>query len=159
MDLHALTIHELHHLLGTREISARDVTEAFYRRIEALDDRVHAYLTLTRERALAQADQADRRRQLGEAGPLLGVPLAIKDVICTEGVRTTCGSKILHNFVPPYDATVVERLKVAGAIVLGKANMDEFDRAFGLWDHPQSLGSKRHSRRLERWVGGGGGSR
>jgi aspartyl-tRNA(Asn)/glutamyl-tRNA(Gln) amidotransferase subunit A len=146
MDLHALTIHELHDLLGTREVSSRDVTEAFYRRIEALDDRVHAYLTLTRERALKQADQADHRRQTGEPGALLGVPLAIKDVICTEGVRTTCGSRILHNFVPPYDATVVERLKAAGAIVLGKANMDEFamgssteHSAYGITRNPWDL--------------------
>jgi aspartyl-tRNA(Asn)/glutamyl-tRNA(Gln) amidotransferase subunit A len=148
MDLHALTIHELYQLLNTREVSARDVTEAFYHRIEALDDRVHAYLTLTREQALEQADQADRRRQSGETGALLGVPLAIKDVICTEGVRTTCGSKILHNFVPPYDATVVERLKAAGAIMLGKANMDEFamgssteHSAYGITHNPWDLGA------------------
>jgi aspartyl-tRNA(Asn)/glutamyl-tRNA(Gln) amidotransferase subunit A len=146
MDLHALTIHELDDRLAKGEIGARDVTEAFYRRIDALDDRVHAYLTLTREQALKQADQADHRRQMGESGPLLGVPLAIKDVICTKGVRTTCGSKILHNFVPPYDATVIERLKAAGAIVLGKANMDEFamgssteHSAYGITHNPWDL--------------------
>jgi aspartyl-tRNA(Asn)/glutamyl-tRNA(Gln) amidotransferase subunit A len=126
MDLSALRIHELSDLLYKREVSARDVTEAFYHRIDALDKRVHAYLTLTRELAFEQADRADLRRQAGERGPLLGIPLAIKDVICTKGVRTTCGSKILHNFVPPYDATVMERLHAAGAILLGKTNMDEF---------------------------------
>jgi aspartyl-tRNA(Asn)/glutamyl-tRNA(Gln) amidotransferase subunit A len=126
MDLYALTIHELRDLLDKREVSARDVTEAFYSRIDALDDRVHAYLTLTRDLAFEQAAQADRRRQAGERGPLLGIPLAIKDVICTRGVRTSCGSKILETFVPPYDATVMERLNAAGAILLGKANMDEF---------------------------------
>jgi aspartyl-tRNA(Asn)/glutamyl-tRNA(Gln) amidotransferase subunit A len=146
MDLHALTIHELHELLDKREISARDVTAAFYRRIETLEARVHAYLTLTPELALEQAERADRRRQAGEYGPLLGIPLAIKDVICTKGVRTTCGSKILHNFVPPYDATVMERLNAAGAIVLGKANMDEFamgssteHSAYGITHNPWDL--------------------
>jgi aspartyl-tRNA(Asn)/glutamyl-tRNA(Gln) amidotransferase subunit A len=146
MDLHALTIHELHALLDKREVSARDVTEAFYRRIEALDDRVHAYLTLTRELAMEQADQADRRRLSGESGPLLGIPVAIKDVICTKGVRTTCGSRILQTFVPPYDATVMERLTAAGAIMLGKANMDEFamgssteHSAYGITHNPWDL--------------------
>jgi aspartyl-tRNA(Asn)/glutamyl-tRNA(Gln) amidotransferase subunit A len=126
MELYALTIHELGALLDKREVSAREVTEAFYGRIDAVDERVHAYLTLTRDLAFEQADRADRRRQAGEYGPLLGIPLAVKDVICTKGVRTTCGSKILKSFVPPYDATVVERLNTAGAILLGKANMDEF---------------------------------
>jgi len=126
MDLHALTIHELSELLEKRAVSSRDLTEAFYQRIDALDDRVHAYLTLTPELAYEQAERADRRRRAGESGALLGMPLAIKDVICTKGVRTTCGSKILHNFVPPYDATVMARLNAAGAVLLGKTNMDEF---------------------------------
>ena len=126
MDLHTLTIHELGALLDKREVSAREVTAAFYGRIDAVDDLVHAYLTLTRDLAFEQADRVDRRRQAGEHGPLLGIPLAIKDVICTNGVRTTCGSKMLEGFVPPYDATVMERLRAAGAILLGKANMDEF---------------------------------
>jgi aspartyl-tRNA(Asn)/glutamyl-tRNA(Gln) amidotransferase subunit A len=146
MDLHTLTMHELHDLLDKREVSSREVTEAFYRRIEALDNRVHAYLTLTRELALEQADQADHQRRRGESGPLLGIPLAIKDVICTKGVRTTCGSKILRNFVPPYDATVMERLKTAGAIILGKTNMDEFamgssteQSAYGITHNPWDL--------------------
>jgi aspartyl-tRNA(Asn)/glutamyl-tRNA(Gln) amidotransferase subunit A len=146
MDLSALTIHELSALLEKRQVSARDVTEAFYRRIDALDVRVHAYLTLTRDLAFAQAEQADRRRQAGEQTPLLGIPLAIKDVICTKGVRTTCGSKILDNFVPPYDATVMERLNAAGAILLGKANMDEFamgssteHSAYGITHNPWDL--------------------
>jgi aspartyl-tRNA(Asn)/glutamyl-tRNA(Gln) amidotransferase subunit A len=132
--------------LDTRKVSAREVTEAFYRRIETLDGRVQAYLTLTRELALEQADGADHRRQTGESGPLLGIPLAIKDVICTKGVRTTCGSKILHTFVPPYDATVIERLKAVGAVLLGKANMDEFamgssteHSAYGITHNPWDL--------------------
>jgi aspartyl-tRNA(Asn)/glutamyl-tRNA(Gln) amidotransferase subunit A len=146
MEPYALTIHELCELLDNREVSARHVTEAFYRRIEALDDLVHAYLTLTRDLAFEQADQADRRRQAGERGPLLGIPLAVKDVICTKGVRTTCGSMILQNFVPPYDATVMERLNAAGAILLGKTNMDEFamgssteHSAYGITHNPCDL--------------------
>jgi aspartyl-tRNA(Asn)/glutamyl-tRNA(Gln) amidotransferase subunit A len=146
MDLHALTIHELSDLLEKREISSRDITAAFYRRIEAVEARVHAYLTLTRELAFAQAETADRRRRAGESGPLLGIPLAIKDVICTKGVRTTCGSKSLHNFIPPYDATVMERLNAAGMVLLGKTNMDEFamgssteHSAFGITRNPWDL--------------------
>jgi aspartyl-tRNA(Asn)/glutamyl-tRNA(Gln) amidotransferase subunit A len=146
MDLHALTIHELSELLERRAVSSRAITEAFYQRIEAIEARVHAYLTLTPDLAYEQAERADRRRQAGERGPLLGMPLAIKDVICTKGVRTTCGSKILQNFVPPYDATVMERLNAAGAVVLGKANMDEFamgssteHSAFGITRNPWDL--------------------
>jgi aspartyl-tRNA(Asn)/glutamyl-tRNA(Gln) amidotransferase subunit A len=146
MSLHTLTIHALSDLLDKRDVSARDVTEACYRRIEAVEERVHAYLTLTRESALTQAETADRRRRSGESGPLLGIPLAIKDVICTNGVRTTCGSKNLYNFVPPYDATVMERLNAAGIIVLGKTNMDEFamgssteHSAFGITHNPWDL--------------------
>jgi aspartyl-tRNA(Asn)/glutamyl-tRNA(Gln) amidotransferase subunit A len=146
MDLHALTIHELSELLEKRAVSSRDITEAFYQRIDALEDRVHAYLTLTPELAYEQAERADRRRRAGESGALLGMPLAIKDVICTKGVRTTCGSKILHNFVPPYDATVMERLNAAGAVLLGKTNMDEFamgssteHSAFGITRNPWDL--------------------
>jgi aspartyl-tRNA(Asn)/glutamyl-tRNA(Gln) amidotransferase subunit A len=146
MDLHALTIHELNELLEKRAVSSREITEAFYQRIDALDDRVHAYLTLTPELAYQQAERADRRRRAGESGALLGMPLAIKDVICTKGVRTTCGSKILHNFVPPYDATVMARLNAAGAVLLGKTNMDEFamgssteHSAFGITRNPWDL--------------------
>jgi aspartyl-tRNA(Asn)/glutamyl-tRNA(Gln) amidotransferase subunit A len=155
MDLYALTIHELRDLLDKREVSARDVTEAFYSRIDALDDRVHAYLTLTRDLAFEQAAQADRRRQTGERGPLLGIPLAIKDVICTRGVRTSCGSKILETFVPPYDATVMERLNTAGAILLGKANMDEF--AMGSSTEHSAYGTTQNPWDLNTIPGGSSG--
>lgn len=155
MDLHTLSIHELSDLFDKREVTARDATEAFYRRIDALDDRVHAYLTLTRELAFEQAEHADRRRQRGERGSLLGIPLAIKDVICTKGVRTTCGSKILGNFLPPYDATVMERLKAAGAILLGKANMDEF--AMGSSTEHSAYGTTRNPWDLSTIPGGSSG--
>jgi aspartyl-tRNA(Asn)/glutamyl-tRNA(Gln) amidotransferase subunit A len=155
MDLHALTIHELCALLDAREVSARGVTEAFYGRIDAVDDLVHAYLTLTRDLAFEQADQADRRRQAGEHGSLLGIPLAIKDIICTKGVRTTCGSKILGNFVPPYDATVMERLNAAGAILLGKANMDEF--AMGSSTEHSAYGATHNPWDLHTIPGGSSG--
>jgi len=146
MDLHSLTIHALSDLLERRELSSRDMTQAFYQRIDALDGEVHAYLTLTREAALEQAEAADRLRRSGAHGPLLGIPLAIKDVICTQGIRTTCGSKMLHDFVPPYDATVMERLYASGIVMLGKTNMDEFamgssteHSAFGVTRNPWDL--------------------
>ncbi len=124
--LHELTIHEA--LAGMRQgdFSAVDLTQALLERIALLDGQVKAYLTVTAELALEQAAQADARRAAGEEAPLLGVPLAIKDVLCTAGVRTTCGSRILENFVPPYTATAVQRLAGAGMVMLGKTNTDEF---------------------------------
>jgi len=155
MDLYALTIHELHDLLQRRAVSSQAITEAFYRRIDTLEARVHAYLTLTRELGFEQAEEADRRRQAGEEGPLLGIPMAIKDVICTKGIRTTCGSQILHNFVPPYDATVMTRLNAAGAVLLGKANMDEF--AMGSSTEHSAYGTTHNPWDLSTIPGGSSG--
>jgi len=126
VKLHELTIHQAQELMGKAEISSVELTQAVIDRILAVDNKVKAYLTLTPEFALEQAREADERRARGENGPLLGVPLAIKDVVCVEGVATTCGSHILENFVPPYSATVIERLRDQGAILLGKTNTDEF---------------------------------
>ncbi|MBI3080562.1 MAG: Asp-tRNA(Asn)/Glu-tRNA(Gln) amidotransferase subunit GatA [candidate division NC10 bacterium] len=127
MDLIRLTIHDLLDSLTAGKASAVEVTRAYLDRIAQGEPRIHAYLTVTREEALAQADGIDKARKAGERlGPLAGVPLALKDVLCTKGVRTTCASKILESFVPPYDATVVQRLRAAGAVFLGKTNMDEF---------------------------------
>jgi len=108
------------------EVSSVELTQAVIDRILAVDNDVRAYLTLTPELALKQAREADERRARGEEGALLGIPLAVKDVICVEGVATTCGSRILEDFVPPYSATVVERLCDQGAVLLGKTNTDEF---------------------------------
>ncbi len=122
-----LTIHELVDAYRAGSTTPTAATEAYLARIAAHDDKVGGYLTVTREEALAQAHAADERYRKGiPRGPLDGAPFAIKDVFCTRGIRTTCGSKILDGFVPPYDATVVTKLKEAGAVVLGKTNMDEF---------------------------------
>ena len=107
MELFSLTIHEVADLLAKGDATSKAVTESVLGRIKAVDDRVKAYLTVTFDTALAHAEQADRARAAGKASPVLGVPIAIKDNMCTDGVRTTCASKILGNFVPPYDATVV----------------------------------------------------
>ena len=121
-----LTLTEARQRLRAGEISAVELTQAHLERIRALDPQVRAYLTVTEERALAAAEEADRRLATGDNAPLLGLPLAIKDVLTTEGVVTTAGSRVLEGFVPPYTATAVQRLLEAGAVMLGKTNTDEF---------------------------------
>ncbi len=131
MNLHQLTIHAARALLEKGEITSTDLTRAVLDRIEQVEPRVKAYLTLVADRALEQARAADaqwqqHRRAKTDAPALLGISMAIKDEICTRGVKTTAGSKILDNFVPPYDATVMEKLNAAGAVLIGKTNQDEF---------------------------------
>lgn len=124
--LHNLSIGELADLLATKKISSVELTRHFLARIEAFNPELNALVTHTADLALRCAADADRRRAAAEAAPLLGIPLIHKDIFCTDGVRTSCGSRMLDNFIAPYDATVVERLKAVGAVMLGKANMDEF---------------------------------
>ncbi|MHB8066836.1 MAG: Asp-tRNA(Asn)/Glu-tRNA(Gln) amidotransferase subunit GatA [Desulfobaccales bacterium] len=124
--LYSLSISQLAPLLARREVSPLEVTDQILDRIEMLDGQLHAYLTVAADGARAQARAAEARLARGEATPLTGIPLALKDVLVTRGLRTTCGSRILENFVPPFDATVCARLRQAGAVFLGKVNMDEF---------------------------------
>ena len=126
VELNWLSIQEAHSQLTSRQISSVELTQACLDRIEAVENRVQSFVTLTPETALAQAEAADRMLAAGEGGPLTGVPVQIKDVMCTEGVPTTCGSRMLEDFVPVYNATAVERLLGQGAVMLGKGNMDEF---------------------------------
>ena len=121
-----LTAAQLATKLHSKEISAPEVTKAFLDRIESEDEKYGAFLAVDAERAMAQANEAQKMLDSGSAGPLAGIPIAIKDNISTEGIETTCASKILKGYIPPYDATVIRKLKEAGAITIGKANLDEF---------------------------------
>jgi aspartyl-tRNA(Asn)/glutamyl-tRNA(Gln) amidotransferase subunit A len=124
--MHDKTIAELAQGLKNKEFSSVELTQAFLARIRQHDPRLNCFVTVTEDLALAAAQAADARLARGDAGPLTGVPIAQKDIFCTQDVRTSCGSKMLDNFIAPYDATVVERFKAAGAVMLGKLNMDEF---------------------------------
>jgi len=126
MKLYELTIAEAHTLLKQKKISSEELTRAVLERITTLDDKIGAFITVADEMALAMARQADQMIAQGHLTPLTGIPIAIKDLICTQGLRTTCASRILENFIPPYDAFVIKQLKKAGAVIVGKTNMDEF---------------------------------
>jgi aspartyl-tRNA(Asn)/glutamyl-tRNA(Gln) amidotransferase subunit A len=142
--------------IRVREVSSRDVTQAHLDRIADVDGEVHAFLYVDNDAALAQADAIDRRIAAGEVlGPLAGVPLALKDVLTMRGVPTTCGSRILENWRPPYDSGVVERLRAADVVILGKTNMDEF--AMGSSTEYSAYGPTRNPWDLERIPGGSGG--
>ncbi|MCK5434088.1 MAG: Asp-tRNA(Asn)/Glu-tRNA(Gln) amidotransferase subunit GatA, partial [Dehalococcoidales bacterium] len=125
-ELHELTIHEAHELLRQRKISSTDLTKSVLKRITEIEGKVKACITIVEDMALKEAEKLDKYiKTAHEIAPLTGIPVLIKDVICTKGIRTTCGSKMLENFIPPYNATVIENLKAQKAIILGKTNMDE----------------------------------
>ena len=126
MKLYELTINKAHNLLKKKEISSQELTQAVFDRIDAVESKVNAYIAFSRDQALQQAAEADKAIAGGRCQPLTGIPLAVKDLICTRNFPTTCGSKILEGFAPPYDATVIQKLKEAGAVIVGKLNMDEF---------------------------------
>jgi aspartyl-tRNA(Asn)/glutamyl-tRNA(Gln) amidotransferase subunit A len=144
--LHELTLTQAAEKLAKKELTSVELTQAALARIAAVEPQVHAFVTVDAEGALKAAAEADARRAKGETGPLLGMPLAIKDNLSTRGLRTTCSSKMLEPYIPPFDATVVAKLRSAGAVFLGKANLDEFamgssteNSAFGVTHNPWAL--------------------
>jgi aspartyl-tRNA(Asn)/glutamyl-tRNA(Gln) amidotransferase subunit A len=154
-----LTIHEARALLDARKLSAVELAKSVLARIARVEPKVKAYVTVTEDVALRQAEAADQRIAKGERGPLLGIPMQLKDNLITKGIRTTCSSRMLEHFVPPYNATVTERLLAAGAVLAGKGNMDEFaiHRELGVLSHAQPVGPGSCAGRLQRRPRGGGG--
>jgi aspartyl-tRNA(Asn)/glutamyl-tRNA(Gln) amidotransferase subunit A len=155
MELYQMTAHQLHELLRQKEVTSQAITQSVFDRLQKVEDRVRSYITLLPELAMKQAAEADERIRKGDIGPLTGIPVAIKDLICTQGIRTTCGSHILDNFVPNYDATVTRKLKEAGMVFVGKTNMDEF--AMGSSTENSYFGPTRNPWDLGRIPGGSSG--
>jgi aspartyl-tRNA(Asn)/glutamyl-tRNA(Gln) amidotransferase subunit A len=152
---HTLSIGELARRLAAKEISSVELTQHFLERIGRLNPSLNAVITLTADRALDAARAADRRIEAGERGRLLGIPLIHKDIFCTDGVRTSCGSRMLDNFISPYDATIVTKLKAAGTVMLGKSNMDEF--AMGSSNETSYYGPVKNPWDLTKVPGGSSG--
>ncbi len=156
MELCDMTAVELGRLLRNREITSKEVTLSALKRIQETEGKVHAFITVTEDVALEMADRADARFRAGEkVSSLTGIPLAVKDLLCTEGIRTTCGSKMLADYVPPYSATAVRRVLEAGAVLVGKTNMDEF--AMGSSTENSAFGPTRNPVDLDRVPGGSSG--
>lgn len=154
--IHEWTLLEAARKVREKEISSRELTAAILERIDRLDPKVNSYVTVLPERAASQAAACDEEQARGSLrGPLHGVPVGLKDIFCTRGVRTTCGSRILHNFDPPYDAAVAETVRAAGAVLLGKHNMDEF--AMGSSTETSHFGPTRNPWDLSRIPGGSSG--
>jgi len=155
VTLHTRSVAELAAGLAAKDFSAVELAQHYLARIEAGNSALNAFVTITPERALADARRADAARAAGRAGPLTGVPLAHKDIFCTDGIRTTCGSRMLDTFVAPYDATVAERLQAAGTVLLGKTNMDEF--AMGSSNETSYYGVVRNPWNPQKVPGGSSG--
>jgi aspartyl-tRNA(Asn)/glutamyl-tRNA(Gln) amidotransferase subunit A len=149
------TLKQMSAALNEGSVTSRELTEASLARIEAIDSQLNAFITVARDEALTAADAADRRLADGQAGPLTGIPLAHKDIFCTRDVLTTCGSRMLSDFISPYDAAVVENLAEAGLVVVGKTNMDEF--AMGSSTETSFFGPVANPWDLERSPGGSSG--
>ncbi len=153
--LHELTVAQIQQQLIEKKFSSREITQHYLNRIDTLNSDYNCYITVDANGALAAADQADQAIAAGSSAPLLGVPIAHKDIFCTKGLATTCGSKMLANFVSPYDATVVSKMKVAGAVMLGKTNMDEF--AMGSSNETSFFGPVKNPWDVETVPGGSSG--
>ncbi|MFQ5486824.1 MAG: Asp-tRNA(Asn)/Glu-tRNA(Gln) amidotransferase subunit GatA [Gammaproteobacteria bacterium] len=153
--MHRKTVSQLSSALAGGECSSVELTRMFLERIDRHDGPLNSFITVTAEEALAAAAEADRRRAAGEAGPLTGIPIAHKDIFCADGVRTSCASRMLDNFIAPYDATVVSRCKAAGMVMLGKTNMDEF--AMGSSNETSYYGAVRNPWNTGRVPGGSSG--
>ncbi|HEY6394866.1 MAG TPA: amidase, partial [Candidatus Binataceae bacterium] len=154
-ELNKLTITEARERLSKREISAVELTRACLERIAHVEPRLHAFITVCEKDSIEQAEAADKRLKAGDAPGLCGIPLGIKDIYATRGVRTTCASRILDNFVPPFDATVIEKLRAEGAVFVGKTNMDEF--AMGSSTENSAFGPTMNPHDLSRVAGGSSG--
>jgi aspartyl-tRNA(Asn)/glutamyl-tRNA(Gln) amidotransferase subunit A len=155
MDMQQLTLAEISRALAAKQFSATELSSHLLARIKALDPQLNSFISVTEELALSQAKAADARRAAGETGALLGAPIGHKDLFCTEGVRTSCGSKMLDNFIAPYNATVVEKLNAAGTVTLGKLNMDEF--AMGSANESSHYGAVNNPWDVTRVPGGSSG--
>lgn len=155
MELFSLGIAELTKMLENRKISARDIHDSVYKRIDAVEDRIRAYITVTREKALEMAEEADKEIAAGNKKNLSGIPVAIKDNMCTKGILTTCASKILPNFIPPYESTATSKLLKNGYVLSGKTNMDEF--AMGSSTENSGFHTTRNPWDTDRIPGGSSG--